>query len=178
MTKPSISTDDLPPIAALDIRVGKIVDVKKHPDAESLYVEQVDVGEDEPRTIISGLVKYVSMNALLNSTVIVLCNLKPRNMRGIKSHGMLLCASDEGHEKVEPLRPTDGAVIGERVFFGSEKDQPDPEAPNKVQKKKIWEELQPTLKTGKDGIAGFLGSEMNTSAGEVRAPTLVDSRIS
>jgi aminoacyl tRNA synthase complex-interacting multifunctional protein 1 len=37
--------------------------------------------------------------------VVVLCNLKPRNMRGIKSFGMLLCASDEAHENVEPLLP-------------------------------------------------------------------------
>lgn len=37
--------------------------------------------------------------------MVVLCNLKPRNMRGIKSFGMLLCASDEAHENVEPLLP-------------------------------------------------------------------------
>ena len=38
---------------------GKIVEVKKHPDADSLYVETVDLAEDRPRTIISGLVKHV-----------------------------------------------------------------------------------------------------------------------
>lgn len=173
-----VSTDDIPPITALDIRVGHIVDIKKHPDADSLYVEQVDVGEDGPRTIVSGLVNYVNIESLLYSTVIVLCNLKPRNMRGIKSNGMLLCASDEGHEKVEPLRPPAGAVIGERVYFGTEKEQPDPEVPNKLQKKKIWESLQPTLRTGEDGTANFSGSDMNTSSGKVKAPTLVHGRIS
>ena len=39
--------------------LGKIVEVKKHPDADSLYVETVDLAEDRPRTIISGLVKHV-----------------------------------------------------------------------------------------------------------------------
>lgn len=36
----------------LDIRVGKIIDVEKHPNADSLYVEKVDVGEGKPRTIV------------------------------------------------------------------------------------------------------------------------------
>ena len=43
--------------------------------------------------------------------VIVVCNLKARNMRGIKSHGMVLCASDEAHENVEPLQPPEGAEV-------------------------------------------------------------------
>ena len=41
------------------MRIGKIVAVKKHPDADSLYVEEVDLGEGQPRTIVSGLVKHV-----------------------------------------------------------------------------------------------------------------------
>lgn len=49
----------------LDIRVGKILKAWKHPEADSLYVEEVDVGEPEgPRTICSGLVKYVPQEAL------------------------------------------------------------------------------------------------------------------
>lgn len=36
--------------------------VKVHPDADSLYVEQIDVGEDEPRTVVSGLVKYKTLD--------------------------------------------------------------------------------------------------------------------
>lgn len=50
--------------------------------------------------------------------VIVLCNLKPRNMRGIKSNGMVLCASNDAHDVVEPLAPPAEAPAGERVFFG------------------------------------------------------------
>ena len=55
---------DLPPISSLDIRVGRIVKCERHPDAESLYVEQIDVGETEPRTIVSGLVKYVPLEQM------------------------------------------------------------------------------------------------------------------
>ena len=39
-------------ITRLDLRVGKIVQVEKHPDADSLYVEQIDVGEEKPRTVL------------------------------------------------------------------------------------------------------------------------------
>lgn len=35
----------------LDIRVGQIVKVDQHPDADSLYVEEIDIGEEEPRQV-------------------------------------------------------------------------------------------------------------------------------
>jgi len=49
-------------VSRLDFRVGKIVQVEKHPDADSLYVEQVDVGEGKNRTVVSGLVKHVTLD--------------------------------------------------------------------------------------------------------------------
>lgn len=54
-----MKVDDVVDIGRLDLRVGRILKVEKHPDADSLYVEQIDVGEDKPRTVISGLVKHV-----------------------------------------------------------------------------------------------------------------------
>lgn len=65
----------------------------QHPDADSLYLEKIDVGEPEPRTVVSGLVAYVSQEELQDRLVLVLCNLKPQKMRGIESQAMLLCAS-------------------------------------------------------------------------------------
>ena len=44
------------------MRVGRIVTAEKHPDADSLYVEQVDVGEAVPRTVVSGLVKHIPID--------------------------------------------------------------------------------------------------------------------
>jgi methionine--tRNA ligase beta chain len=88
-------------ISLLEIRVGKIVEIERHPEAENLYVEKVDVGEENgPRTIVSGLVQYCKPEDLLNTNVVVLCNLKPRPLKGITSFGMLLCASNEEHSKV------------------------------------------------------------------------------
>ena len=55
-------------------------------------------------------------------------------MRGIKSDGMLLCASNDTHEIVEPLMPPKDSVTGERVAYGDDETatQPEPETPNKV----------------------------------------------
>lgn len=65
----------------------------QHPDADSLYLEKIDVGEPEPRTVVSGLVAYVSQEELQDRMVLLLCNLKPQKMRGVESQAMLLCAS-------------------------------------------------------------------------------------
>lgn len=90
------------PIELLEIRVGKIVEIGKHPEADSLFVEKVDLGEATgPRTIVSGLVEYCTAEQLLSSDVVVLCNLKPRALKGITSHGMLLCASNKAESKVK-----------------------------------------------------------------------------
>lgn len=48
-------------ISRFDLRVGKIVSVEKHPDADSLYVEQIDVGEDKPRTVCHCSLKLLSI---------------------------------------------------------------------------------------------------------------------
>ena len=48
----------------LDLRVGHIIKAERHPDADSLYVEQIDVGEAEPRTVVSGLVKYIPLDQM------------------------------------------------------------------------------------------------------------------
>lgn len=48
-------------VSRLDLRVGRIISAEKHPDADSLYVEQVDVGEAAPRTVVSGLVKHIPL---------------------------------------------------------------------------------------------------------------------
>uniref|UniRef100_A0A2N9HB20 tRNA-binding domain-containing protein n=1 Tax=Fagus sylvatica TaxID=28930 RepID=A0A2N9HB20_FAGSY len=107
----------------LDIRVGRIVKAWRHEEADSLYVEEVDVGESEPRIICSGLVNYIPLHLLQDKKVVVLANLKPRNMRGVKSSGMLMAASDASHENVELLVPPEDSLPGERIWFGSEEEK-------------------------------------------------------
>lgn len=85
----------------MEIRVGKIVEIQRHPEADGLYIEKVDVGGPQgPRTIVSGLVAYCTEESLLGKKVIVLCNLKPRALKGVESHGMLLCVSNSDHSQV------------------------------------------------------------------------------
>lgn len=80
-------------IGRIDLRVGRIVAVERHPDADSLYVEQVDLAEERPRTIVSGLVKHVPIEQMRDRLAVFMCNLKPAKMRGVTSEGMLMCAS-------------------------------------------------------------------------------------
>ena len=76
----------------VDLRVGKIVEVSEHPNADRLLVLQVDMGS-ERRQIIAGIKAYYSPEALLGQNIIVVANLAPRKMRGLESNGMLLAAS-------------------------------------------------------------------------------------
>lgn len=82
-------TDDIIDVGRLDLRIGKIVDVKKHPDADSLYVEQIDCGEANPRTVVSGLVNHIPIEEMQNRIVMVLCNLKPAKVLTKNLHNFL-----------------------------------------------------------------------------------------
>ncbi|KAI5670035.1 hypothetical protein M9H77_19888 [Catharanthus roseus] len=165
----------------LDIRVGKIIKAWRHEEADSLYVEEVDVGEPEPRIICSGLVKYVPLHQLQGINVVVLANLKPRNMRGVKSYGMLMAASDASHENVELLVPPEGSLPGQRIWFGNTEEienLPDAASPNQIQKKKIWELVQPHLRTDDSCIATLGMYTMRTPVGVVVSGSLRNARIS
>jgi aminoacyl tRNA synthase complex-interacting multifunctional protein 1 len=113
----SNSNEDNKPldVSRLDLRIGRILNAKRHPDADSLYVEEIDCGEDKPRTVVSGLVRFVPLEEMQNRLVVVLCNLKPAKMRGITSEAMVMCASTP--DKVEILDPPEGCLPGDRVSF-------------------------------------------------------------
>jgi aminoacyl tRNA synthase complex-interacting multifunctional protein 1 len=148
----------------MDIRVGRIVTVKRHPDADSLYVEEIDVGEEKPRQIVSGLVKFVPIEEMQNRMVIVICNLKPAKMRGIESFGMVMAASDEAHTKVELLKVPEAAKPGERVQFEGFSGAAD----KQVNPKKV-EGLLSGFKTDANGTPNYKGKLFMTSAGAVGA---------
>lgn len=63
-SKGSASVEAEISISRLDIRVGLITRAQKHPDADSLYVEEIDVGEAQPRTVVSGLVNYIPLEEM------------------------------------------------------------------------------------------------------------------
>jgi len=170
---PAAGTDEVVP-SRLDLRVGKITEIKQHPDADSLYVETVDLGEAEPRTVISGLAGLVDMEKLQGYTGVFLCNLKPSKMRGIESQAMLMCASIDDPRQVEPLIPPEGSSPGERVFIEGHEDGTPDEKLNP--KKKIWEKLQPDFKVN-DSKAQWQGSAMMTKLGQVTTSSVKNSPI-
>lgn len=80
-------------VSRLDLRVGLITKAAKHPNADSLYVEDIDCGEDAPRVVVSGLVNHVPEAEMQNRLVVVVANLKPTNLKSVKSHAMVLAAT-------------------------------------------------------------------------------------
>jgi len=87
------------------------VDIKRHPDAEKLYIETVDLGTEQ-RTIVSGLVPHYTEEELKGRNVVLVANLKPALLRGVESNGMLLAA--QTGKTVEVLF-VDNARPGDRV---------------------------------------------------------------
>ena len=157
----------------VDMRVGKIVDIKRHPDADALYLEQVDFGEpDGPRTILSGLVHFVPIDQMKDRWVVGICNLKPVAMRGIKSFGMLLCAtSKDGKDGgVEPVCPPADSQVGDRIYVEGYEGMEPLEQLNP--KKKIFEAIQPNYLTTDDRLCAWNGPLPNAPEGD-KAPRVL-----
>lgn len=164
--------------AKLDIRVGRIIDCWRHPESEKLYCEKIDIG-DEVREIGSGLQQFVPLEEMTQDLVLVLANLKARKLAGFNSHGMVLCASNTEHTKIELMRPAPGSKLGERVTLdGLDKIPQDKVAPIDTKKNKALETVLPNLKTDSNGYAEFLGYKLKTSAGHVKSKTLTNANIS
>ncbi|CAL9768713.1 unnamed protein product [Musa acuminata subsp. burmannicoides] len=161
-------------VSKLDVRVGLIKKVQKHPDADSLYVEEIDVGEESPRTVVSGLVKYIPLEEMQNRKVCVLCNLKPVTMRGIKSHAMVLAASNDDHTKVELVDPPSSAAVGERVTFPGYSGEPDGIL---SAKSKVWEKVQVDLQSNSELVACYKDVPFTTSAGVCKVLSIANGAI-
>ncbi|RHZ01546.1 hypothetical protein DYB37_006599 [Aphanomyces astaci] len=161
-------------ITKLDIRVGKIVNVWKHETADKLYCEEIDVGEDAPRQIASGLVKHYTLEQMQGRLVLVMCNLKARNLVGFKSHGMVLCAvatNADGSESVAFVEPPAGAVVGERVTYDGVTGG-EPWTPAQVEKKKVLVSAGEGLVSDAEGVAKWNDHVMLTSAGPCTSPSI------
>jgi len=171
----------------IDLRVGHIVHVEKHPDADSLYVEQIDLGEPEgPRTVVSGLVNYIPIEEMRDKYLVAVCNLKPANMRGVKSQAMVLCAtSPAGREGgIELIQPPPGSKPGERVYFEGEKYESAQPLSQLNPKKKIFETIQPGFTTIDTREAAWVDPvsksihRIRTKDGVCVAPTFVGASLS
>ncbi|MEG0156108.1 MAG: methionine--tRNA ligase [Anaerovoracaceae bacterium] len=93
--KEEIQYDDF---AKLDLRVGTILECKKHPKADKLLVFQVKIGP-EVRQIVSGVAECYKPEEVIGQKVVVVANLAPRKIRGLASNGMLLFADNVVEDK-------------------------------------------------------------------------------
>ncbi|MCO5580325.1 hypothetical protein L7F22_034191 [Adiantum nelumboides] len=158
--------DDETSVSVLDIRVGLIVKVWKHPSADALFVEEIDLGESSVRQVVSGLARYLKEDDMLNRKVVLIANVKPGKLRDVVSAGLVLCASNSDHSSVEPLIVPDGAAVGERITFAGHEGKPeDVLNPKKKQLEKIF----PDLCTDDHGVATYKGIPFMTSAGPCKS---------
>ncbi len=90
--------------AKLDLRVATVKSAEEHPNADKLFVLQVDDGRGG-RQIIAGLRGYYEASDLVGRQIVIVANLAPRSMRGLESQGMLLAASNDARDKVIFVTP-------------------------------------------------------------------------
>ena len=102
------------PFSKLDLRVAKVVDVKDHPQADKLYLLQLDLGALGKRIIVAGMKPHYTKEEITGKNIVVVTNLKPAKIRGIKSNGMLLAAEDD-LGTCSLLNPKD-ATPGSEIF--------------------------------------------------------------
>lgn len=149
---PAVKKESDTSFSVLDIKVGVINKVWKHPGADALYVEEIDIGEAAPRQIVSGLAKFLTEEQMLNRKVLVLTNVKAGKVRDVLSSGLVLCASNSDHTQCEPVVPPAEAKIGEKVTVAGFEGAPE-EVLNP--KKKQFEKIQPDLTTDGSGVACY-----------------------
>jgi len=161
-------------ISKLDIRVGLITKAWNHDEADKLYCEEIDVGEDSgPRNIASGLKAHYTLEDMnAGQRVLVVANLKTRKLVGFPSHGMVLCAcqynngdgsdnsDDAADEKVEFVVPHPDAKLGDRVMCEGYDGEPATE--NQIVKKKMIQQIFPELHINDEGRAVYKEKELYT----------------
>jgi methionyl-tRNA synthetase len=88
--KPTVSFEQF---QAMDIRIGTIIEAQRVPKTAKLLQLKIDIGT-EVRTVVSGIAESYSPENVIGQQVSLLCNLAPRNIKGIESQGMVLMAED------------------------------------------------------------------------------------
>jgi len=169
------ASGDQPEITKLSIVVGHIVKAWELEGSDKLFAEEIDVGEEAPRQIASGLRHHYSVDEMQNRRVLVVTNLKAKKLAGFPSHGMVLCAKNADESKVEFVDPPEGAPVGERIHF--EGLVGEPVTPAQVQKKKVWEACAPLMRTDANRVACADGVPFMTSAGPCIAPTVANGSV-
>jgi tyrosyl-tRNA synthetase len=128
-----------------------------------------------PRTIVSGLAKFMTKEDFVGKKVVVVANLKPSKFAGVMSQGMVLAASNSDKTAVEVLEAPEEAQIGESVIIPGFEHKPDPQL---NPKHKVFEKCAVDFATDESLVAKFKNVSFSTSAGEVTVKSLKNASIS
>ncbi|KAG7495625.1 aminoacyl tRNA synthase complex-interacting multifunctional protein 1-like [Solea senegalensis] len=159
-------------VSRLDLRVGRILGVRRHPLVESMSVQEVDVGENAPRMVVSKLSEKTQLEE--GGFAVLLCNVKACKLKGVVSQARILCCSTSD-DCIELLAPPTGSAPGDRVTFLNHPGEPDRELQSK---QRVWERVQPDLQVDCRGVANYKGCGFEVKGkGLCRAPTLVNCTI-
>ncbi|MFV0550425.1 MAG: methionine--tRNA ligase [Anaerorhabdus sp.] len=114
--KPQVKVSKLPEItiedfAKVEMVVGQVISCEKHPKADKLLISQIDIG-GEVRQIVSGIATSYKPEDMVGKKVCVIINLKPANLRGVESQGMILAGATD--KQIEVLSIQD-LPIGTQV---------------------------------------------------------------
>jgi len=148
------------PFSKLDLRVAKVIGVKDHPDADTLYMLHLDLGKLGKRVIVAGMRPYYSKEEMNGKNIIIVSNLKPATIRGIKSNGMLLAAED-GKGTCSLLDPGDSNPGSEVKIEGVSKD------PANILEFEDFKKVNMSI--GDNQKAVYNGKVLKTEKGEVKS---------
>ena len=99
----------------IQLVVAKVLKCEKVPKADKLLMSTLKVGDTE-RVVVSGIAKFYTPEEMVGKKVVLLANLALRKIRGVESHGMLLCAANADDSKLSLLTVDsdmeDGCEIG------------------------------------------------------------------
>lgn len=89
-----MSTIDYTTFSKIEVKIGTVLEAEIVPEADRLLKLKVDVGEEEPRQIVSGIREYVAPEDITGKQFPFVTNLEPRQIRGYESNGMIFAAGD------------------------------------------------------------------------------------
>lgn len=97
----------------LDLRVGEIISVEHVPNADRLYVLNVDIGGKQVQ-LLAGIKQDYKEDELKGKKIVVVANLDPANIKGMTSEGMLLAAEHDG--KISLVTLDKDIPVGSKVL--------------------------------------------------------------
>ena len=104
--------------SSVEMVVGRIMSAERMDNSDKMLKLLVDTGGPSERTILSGIAQHYTPSSLVGRKCVVVTNLQPKDIMGVESNGMVLCASYTDGLDVESVRliePALGIPAGSRL---------------------------------------------------------------